>query len=258
MIKYIIADDENPAKDELKYLLNKYSDFSLVGEASDGVTALKLCEDSNADVAFLDIQMPGLTGVEVASRLLKLNKPPFIVFVTAFDSYAIEAFDLHAIDYILKPIEKERLEDAVGHIRNTVSSGGSNGDIESSIEKIKALLNCTDLSKNTSPFITLCNEEQYYPIAFDTIKLAHAINKKTYITTEDTKYCYKNTLTHFDEEAPDYLIRVHRAYVVNIHFIEKIDLWFNGTYQVTIKGEQDTVPVSRHYIKQFKKIMKME
>lgn len=255
MITYIIADDETPARDELKYFLDKYNDFLLVGEASDGENALTLCKIEKPNVAFLDIQMPGLTGVEVTSRLLKLKEPPFIVFVTAFDSYAIEAFDLHAIDYILKPIEHVRLENAVTHIRNIVNSGN---DLENSVKKIKALLNYTDSAKNISPFITLCNEEQYFPIAFEEIKYAHVINKRTYITTEDGKFCYKNTLTHFKEEAPTYLIRVHRAYVVNIHFIEKIDLWFNGTYQITIKGGKETVPVSRHYLKHFKNIMKIE
>ena len=103
MIKVIIADDEEPAREELKYLLGNYPDIRIIDEASDGKMALRKISEYEPDVVFLDIHMPSLTGIETAEKLIKLDRLPHVVFVTAFDAYAIHAFELHAVDYLLKP-----------------------------------------------------------------------------------------------------------------------------------------------------------
>jgi DNA-binding LytR/AlgR family response regulator len=255
MITFIVVDDETPAREELKYLLGKYNDFELAAEASDGKMAIELCKVKKPQVVFLDIQMPGYTGIEVAEKLLQFDNPPYIVFVTAYDSYAIEAFNLHVIDYLLKPIENLRLEQTIDRIRK---NNNSQHDLNLAMEKIKTMMQQQNTQKFSSPYITVCDDDCYYPVSFKKIKYAYTIDKKTYLLTEEGKYCYKNTLTHFEKSSPGNFLRIHRSFVVNIHFIAKIDKWFNGTYKLTIDNEKKSVSVSRQYAPEFRKIMKME
>ena len=117
MLKVIIVDDEQPARDELKYLLSQYDDIEIVGECDNGETAIACCARLKPQVAFLDIQMRGISGIETARILRQAAPDTLIVFATAYDEYALHAFDVHAVDYLLKPFEEDRLADTVERLK---------------------------------------------------------------------------------------------------------------------------------------------
>ena len=123
-LRAVVVDDEQPAREELCFLLGQIEDVTVVGQADNGVSALEVISDVEPNVAFLDVQMPGLTGFEVANLLLQNASPsPWVVFVTAYDQYAIEAFEVNAVDYLLKPVEQGRLDQAVERLRQRFSTG---------------------------------------------------------------------------------------------------------------------------------------
>jgi len=254
MIKVIIADDEEPARAEMKFLLEQYDDINILAEASDGEMAVKLCYEHKPDLVFMDIQMPALSGIEAAEMLINSGTPPYIIFVTAYDSYAIRAFELHAIDYLLKPVETERLESSLDRIRKLLNS---DHDISASLKAMKEMLGGYK-EHRCGKVITVCKDEKFYPVPIDKIKYAYADDKRTYLVTTSGKFIYKNTLHHLEELLPQNFIRTHRSYIVNINYIKDIEPWFNGAYQITIINDEDSVPLSRSHSKYFKEIMQME
>ena len=254
MIKVIIADDEEPARGELKFLLEQYDDISIIAEASDGEMAVRLCHELKPDLVFMDIQMPVLSGVEAAEMLVNSGSPPYIIFVTAYDSYAIRAFELHAIDYLLKPVETERLESSLERVRRLL---GAEGEISLSLKAMKEMLGGYK-EQRCSKVITVCRDEKFYPVPVEKIKYAYADDKRTYMVTVTGKFVYRNTLHHLEELLPGNFIRTHRSYIVNINFIKDIEPWFNGAYQISIINDEDTVPLSRSHTKEFREIMRME
>ena len=143
-LRVLVVDDEQLARDELCFLLGQAGGVEVIGQASDGVQALQQSGQLKPDVVFLDVQMPGLTGFEVARRLLLVDAPPQLVFVTAFDQYALDAFTVNAVDYVLKPVDADRLEQTLERVRQRVSPQPSSqmplstGDLEKVIEAVQA------------------------------------------------------------------------------------------------------------------------
>jgi DNA-binding LytR/AlgR family response regulator len=254
MVNVIIADDEEPARAELRFLLESYDDVNILAEASDGEMAVRLCHEHKPDLIFMDIQMPAISGIEAAETLLSSGNPPYIIFVTAYDAYAIRAFELHAIDYLLKPIEIERLESSMDRIRKLLAS---NNETSISVKAMKEMLGGFVNNRN-SRIITVCRDEKFYPVPLEKIKYAYADDKKTYLVTVNGKFLYKNTLHQLEEILPENFIRTHRSYIVNMQFIKDIEPWFNGAYQISITGDENPVPLSRSHSKSFKEIMHME
>lgn len=254
MIKVIIADDEEPARAELAYLLEKYDDINIVGEASDGEMAVKLCHEQKPDLVFMDIQMPALSGIDAAEILMNSGNPPYIIFVTAYDAYAIRAFELHAIDYLLKPVETERLEASLERIRKLLAS---DHDFPVALKAMRDMLGGYR-EHRCSKVITVCKDEKFYPVLIEKIKYAYADDKRTYLVTTSGKFIYKNTLQHLEELLPENFLRTHRSYIVNINYIKDIEPLFNGAYQISIVNDENPVPLSRSHSKYFKEIMQME
>lgn len=254
MINVIIADDEEPARDELKYLLENYDDINVIAEASDGEMAVRLCNEHKPDLIFMDIQMPAVSGIEAAEILLNSGNTPYIIFVTAYDTYAIRAFELHAIDYLLKPIETERLESSLERIRKLLSSSG---EVTVSLKAMKDMLGGF-VNYRTGRILTVCKDEKFYPVPIEKIKYAYADDKKTNLVTTSGKFLYKNTLHQLEDLLPGNFVRTHRSYIVNIQFIKDIEPMFNGAYQITIINDENPLPLSRSHSKSFKEIMQME
>ena len=253
MVKVIIADDEEPARTELGFLLDRYDDIEILAEASDGEMAVKLCHEHKPDLIFMDIQMPSLSGIEAAEMLINSGDPPYIIFVTAYDAYAIRAFELHAIDYLLKPVEIERLDSSLERIRKLLNS---DHEIILSMKSMKEMLSGFKENRG-SRMITVCRDEKFYPVPVEKIKYAYADDKKTYLVTLSGKFTYKNTLHHLEDLLPENFIRTHKSYIVNINFIKDIEPWFNGAYQISIVNDENPVPLSRSHSKYFKEIMQM-
>lgn len=251
MIKCLIVDDEFPAREEIKYILSKTDKVKIVGEASHGLDAFEKYKNLNPDLIIMDIQMPQINGIEVARMVLNHDPVPMIIFVTAYDQFAIDAFEVNAVDYLLKPISEERLLSRIDKIH----SSRSNEEGIQSIEKLNRLIN--EL-RHTTPCsrISVYHNNKLIPINTKDIIYITVENKFTIITTTSGKYESRNSLNEILKKLePREFFRTHKSYILNLNFIESIDPWFNSTYNINLKGSNTVIPVSRNYVKEFKIIM---
>lgn len=252
MIKCLIVDDEKPAREELEYLLKDFSDISIVGMASHGLEAIKLYRELNPDLIFLDVQMPQINGIEVAEQLITEDKKPLIIFVTAYDNYAIKAFELNAIDYLLKPVSEERLKNALDKVRKTMSNFL---DYEDRLRRLLFEISPKD-SCNMIRKICLYKNGTLIPINTDEIIYATVENRSTVIISKKGRYEYPNTLSHLEEKLNTAnFFRSHRSFLINLNYIEQIEPWFNSTYMIKLRYTDEKIPVSRNQVKRFKEIM---
>ncbi len=226
----MIAEDERLAREELEFLLQQEKDVSLLPSAENGEQLLILYEKYHPDVIFLDIHMPGLTGIEVAETLhsKKSNRKPVIVFTTAYDNYGVKAFELHATDYLLKPFDKTRFQMAMNRIREVVLSK------ESNMPKIDKLV-VTEEEK----IIIIKPEQIGYAVREGRTLRIHALDNRIIET--------KMSLKELEDKLIGFpFYRSHRSYLVNLDAIEMITPWFNGAYNLIINDRlKSKVPVSR-------------
>lgn len=234
-MKCIIVDDESPSREELKYFINNFSSIEIVQEFDDSLDALKFIESNDIDVIFLDINMPKLDGVCLARVIHKFNKDFKIVFITAYKEHAIEAFELEAFDYILKPYSEER--------------------ILTTLKKIERLETCEE-KKCIYDRITLFKGEKMIVVNIEDIYYCTSSERYTLVFTEDEEYTVNMSISEFYNKISEYnFFKSHRSYIMNIDKIEEIIPWFNNTYNVKLRGLDVEIPVSRKNIKEFKHIM---
>lgn len=232
----IIADDEPLAREELRFLLDEIGDVEVVGTASNGLEALELIEKLDPALAFLDIQMPGLDGLGVVRRLRESQiEPPHIIFSTAFDQFAVEAFKLEAMDYLLKPVDRERLAATLARARRAVA--------DRLAEPAPAAAPRTAFTKlllRSGPRNLVIGPEElvYATIANGVITLvaAHAEGQSNFRTIEELQAALD----------PDMFWRAHRSYLVNVNRIREVVPWFKSTYQLRMDDKKmSEIPVSR-------------
>ena len=237
-ISAIVADDEALARDEMKFLLNQIGDVEVIATAANGLEALDLIEKLDPAIAFLDIQMPGLDGLGVVRRLRERGiEPPHIVFSTAFDQFAVEAFRLQAMDYILKPVDKERLEETVNRARRAVAD-----------KNVEAP--ATSLPRPQTPFTKLLLRAGPRNLIVDPQELIFATIDSgviTMVTAQGDGQANFRTLEDLQAVLdPDLFWRAHRSFVVNINRIREVVPWFKSTYQLKMDDKKATeIPVSR-------------
>jgi len=242
-IQTIIIDDEKLARSRLKRMLTKYENIEIVGEAQNGQEGLELIEKLQPDLIFLDIKMPLLSGFEM---LTKLEKSPYIVFTTAYDQYALQAFEENTVDYLLKPIANEKLERAIIKIKKILQKGTR---LPLDLEKLlKTIKNKEDVIKRFSVKIG----DRIFLISDQEIQFFHAEDKYTFLTTSKDNYIIPFTLKELEDKLDqDLFCRVHRSFIVNIEKIESIHKWFGGKLQLKMKNGKEVV-VSQNYISNFK------
>lgn len=253
MIRCIIVDDEKPAREELKYLLRDFGKLEIVGEASHGAEAIELNNRLKPDLIFLDISMPQLSGIEVAQIIIKEQKnKPLIIFVTAFEQFAVEAFEVNAIDYLLKPISKERLEKALYRITNT--NKFTDPEREERIERLISHLKAGDIKRINK--IMVYNNGILIPIAPSEILYVTVEGRNTILFSTKGKFELSSTLSQLEDKlSSNNFFRSHKSYLVNLDYIEAIEPWFNSTFMIKLKYVSEKIPVSRSQSKDFKKIM---
>jgi two-component system response regulator LytT len=238
----IIADDESLARDEMKFLLSQISDVEVIATAANGLEALDLIERLDPAIAFLDIQMPGLDGLGVVKRLReKQIEPPHIVFATAFDQFAVEAFRLQAMDYILKPVDRERLEETISRARRVVADRNVERNIETT---------ASPLPRPATPFTKLLLRAGPRNLIVDPQELIYATIDNgviTMVTAQGDGQANFRTLEDLQAVLdPDLFWRAHRSFVVNINRIREVVPWFKSTYQLKMDDKKATeIPVSR-------------
>ena len=236
-IRVFIAEDEPHSLDRLRSLLEEYSDFTIVGEAQDGIEAIKKIDRLKPDLLFLDIQIPGATGFQV---LEKIKVDPMVVFVTAYDRYAIRAFEENAIDYILKPFSPQRFSKAVKKIveKNYRLS-------QSDVDRLKLSLKEPDYLRRF--VVKLGDEIRILPEA--DVYFFKADNKYVFLHTKDKHYFFDLSLKDLEQNLdPDKFCRIHKSFIVSIDKIKKLKRWFHGEFLVEMKdATESTLKVSRGY-----------
>ncbi|MEQ8171978.1 MAG: LytTR family transcriptional regulator DNA-binding domain-containing protein [Candidatus Eremiobacterota bacterium] len=248
MYTAIVVDDESPAREELITLINEGSeDIEIIGEASSGLSALRLIAEKKPDIVFLDIQMPGIDGLELAREITFMEEKPVIVFVTAYDEYAIKAFELAATDYILKPAHPKRLKKTLERV---ISITGEKPDRDRTVEK---LFTVSCQSKLTRIIARRKGKENRILVDIQDILYFYARGRDCFLVTEGEEFDVKYNLKELEERLDKIFVRCHKSFLVNINHIGEIIPWFTGSYMIKMNDRQKSeVPVSRKYAKEFK------
>ena len=265
-MRAVVVDDEQLARDELGYLLGQLGGIEVIGQAGNGVEALSTIERLQPDVVFLDVQMPGLTGFEVARRMLDTQNGSHIIFVTAYDQHAIEAFEVNAVDYLLKPVEQARLELAVQRARRRIevdrmdraegTAGGPAG-LNAQLEKIVQLV--TERQGRRERLAIKVGERFLLVQSEEIIYASLADEGITVVTGQHTGTSNYRTLDELHERLdPTVFWRVHRSHLVNINKIKEIVPWFSRNYILRMKDEKATeIPVSRTQTRRLREYLKL-
>jgi two-component system, LytTR family, response regulator LytT len=247
MLTVVIADDEQLARDEITYLLKQFPQVELVGAAANGLEAADLIERAEPDAAFLDVQMPGLDGLGVIRRLKERDVPlPYFVLATAFDNYAIEAFRLEAMDYLLKPIEKERLGETLERIRRAVDSRPTEAPAPPSAEP-------------RSKIVVRSGARHWIVDAEDIIYATIDEGLITIVTTQFEGEANYRTIEELQTSLDPHIFwRVHRSYLVNINRIREVIPWFKSSFLLKMDDKKGAeIPVSRVQTKRLREMFRL-
>ena len=250
----LVADDEQLAREELCFLLGQMDGVNVVAQATNGVEALDEISRVSPDVAFLDVQMPGLTGLEVARRLLQNGDSPGVIFVTAFDRRAIEAFEVNAVDYLLKPIDVNRLEQAVARAR---TRRGVNQPIAGQLDRLVRLMAG---QKDRREQVAVKVNDRFVLVQSDDIIYASlAEDSITIVTGQVSGTSNDRTLDELHARLdPDVFWRVHRSHLVNINKVKEIVPWFSRNYILRMADAKATeIPVSRSQTKRLRDYLRL-
>jgi len=238
-IRVIIIEDEKPARDLLKVYLADFPEVGLIGEYDNGFDGLKAINESKPDAIFLDVQMPKLTGFEL---LEVLEHHPEVVFTTAYDQYAIKAFEQNAVDYLLKPFSRERLGEAMSKLKSRLAKKEAHQDAQSGIEKIKIHLAEGDELLHR---VVIKKTGKIHVISTNDINFLEAQDDYVMIYTDEGKYLKQQTMKYFEKHLdPSMFVRVHRSYIANISCIERIEPYEKTNFVLILK-DGNKVPVSR-------------
>lgn len=233
-IKTMIIDDEPHSRDELSHLLSEHKDIEVIDRCTDAQSGLVSIMNKEPDLVFLDIDMPKINGLELASSLNKLKKKPKVIFATAHEQYAAKAFRVQAFDYLLKPFDEEELREALSRYRDQTDDKESD---ERTIESRLTRLAVED------------NEEISY-IDPNTIIYMAREERDTVIRTIEKEYRLRTPLKDLKQKLAGYpFVQTHKSYLVNAAEIAGLIPWFNGAYQIKLKGVKEEIPASRTYVR---------
>ena len=251
-LRCVIVDDEHPSLDELSHLLTDMEGMDILACVDSGKRALTDIKELKPDVVFLDIKMPGLDGFSVAREILTFREPPLIVFATAYDEYAVKAFEINAIDYILKPFSKERLARTVQRIKQVKAKGLEQSDLREIIDRLSDKISTKEFVR-----VSVLENGRILLISPEEVFFCSAYEGRSKVYTRDNSFLCSATLNKLENhlQAEDFF-RVHRSFLVNLKHIKEIVPWFNGKYLITMQDSQSTeITVSRSKVKDLKKIL---
>ena len=240
MLKVLLVDDERLARSELKRLLNDYPDVEVIGEAANANEGLEKIESLNPDLVFLDIQMPGKSGFDM---LTELEKAPHVIFVTAFDEYALKAFEVNALDYLMKPVEPKRLSDALIKVRQ-----------EDEAERL-SYNNRGMLSENDQVFVK--DGERCWFVKLSEVRLFESVGNYAKVFFGTNKPLILKSLNALEERLDEKtFFRANRKHIINLRMIDKIEPYFNGGLLLDLIGGEK-IEVSRRQAVKFKEMMSL-
>lgn len=224
--KVLIIDDEPPARDIIRYYLNAFPELTVIGEEEDGFSGLKSIRELEPDLVFLDVQMPRLTGFEM---LELLENPPLIIFSTAYDQYALKAFEMSATDYLLKPYSAERFGTAVKKALSRLASGKANN--------VEILTNALEEQPEFLQRIAVKAKHNVHVIPVNDILYLEAEGDYVMIHLADARYLKEKTMKYFETHLdPAQFVRIHRSFIVNVNYIARLELYDKEQYSVRLKN----------------------
>jgi two-component system, LytTR family, response regulator LytT len=281
-ISALIIDDEQLARDELKYLLDSVGGVDVVAQGTNGIEAVDLIEEHHPDLVFLDVQMPGLDGFAVIQRLMERNRKkagagneaeplPQIVFATAYDQYAVRAFDVNAVDYLLKPFDLTRVQQAVDRVRSRMNGGASTAagtsqlteaPIESQLDALLRLLNRPHGASRSPQPAKLIVQAQSRLLLVDQAEICFAAIDEGVIRVVTQAFEGHSKCRTLEELLelldPTLFWRAHRGFVVNINHIREVVPWFKSSYQLRMNDKKQTeIPVSRAQTKRLRELFNL-
>jgi len=236
-LRAVIVDDERLARKDLHSLLADFKHIEVVGEADNVASAAKLIKQKNPELVFLDIQMPGESGFDL---LEKTDVRARVIFVTAFDEYAIRAFEVDAVDYLLKPVNPERLRRAIEKVEK---------------EDIKHIESRRKLGYDDTMFLTINTSLKFIRVN-SILCIEAAGDYSEMITTEGKKGLVQKSMSEWEDRLPEnHFCRIHRSTIVNLENVAKVEEWFNSAYHVHLKGIETPFVMSRRYAARLKEKM---
>ena len=250
----LIADDEAPARSELRYILETLVPEAIFYEAINGEQVLSLVEREPIDVILLDINMPGLDGLAVAAMIMDKPDPPLIVFATAYDEHALRAFELAALDFVVKPFDERRLARTMERVRHALDERAV------MIQKQSALHQYLQQATPSSSMTKLWGQQEnecWALVDYHNILWVVAEAKKVYVqTTAGDKLWVRYTLKELEPRLSAHsFVRVHKSYLVNLDHVAEVSAWFSGAYVIRMADEAHTqIPISRGYAAHLKKV----
>ncbi|HEY2433059.1 MAG TPA: LytTR family DNA-binding domain-containing protein [Vicinamibacterales bacterium] len=230
--RVLIVDDEPLARERLRSLLSEDSGFEVAGEAGDGAAAAQAIATLNPDLVFLDVQMPGGDGFDVIDAV-GADKMPFVVFVTAYDRYALRAFDVHALDYLLKPFDRERFRQALTRANQQLDKQ-KEGDIE---RRLAAIVNDLRPTKARADRFVVKSGGRIFFVRTSEIDWIEAAGNYVKLHVGNDSHLIRETMNNVEGKlSPETFVRIHRCHIVNIEQVRELQPWFNGEYVVFLKN----------------------
>ena len=273
-ISALIIDDEQLARDELAYLLEAAADVDVVAQGTNGIEAVELIEEHHPDLVFLDVQMPGLDGFAVIQRVMERHSKqkngstwslPQFVFATAYDQYAVRAFDVNAVDYLLKPFDRVRVDKALERVRGRITNGvaaASDSPIESQLDALLNLLKSPQNGPRATQRAKLIVQAGSRLLLVDQAEICFAEIEEGVIRVvtqqfEGQSKC-RTIEELLDQLDPAVFWRAHRSFVANINQIREVVPWFKSTYQLRMNDKKQTeIPVSRAQTKRLRELFNL-
>jgi two-component system, LytTR family, response regulator len=253
-VHILIADDEAPARGELRFILEGLVPYARFYEAANGYEALDVVEAEPVDVVFLDINMPGMDGLAAAATIVDLPEPPLIVFATAYDEHALRAFELAALDYVVKPFDERRLARSIERVRQAIAERATLAQRQAAM---RTYLGRMAPAGGLTKLWGQRDNESRVLVDYRDILWVVAEEKRVYVqTSANEKLLVRNTLKELETRlVPHNFARVHKGYLVNLDHVAEVEPWFSGTYVVRMADVALTeIPMSRRYAAHLKEL----
>ena len=240
VIRTLVVDDERYSREELIHLLKQHPSIEIIGEGESGEQAIVQAMQLQPDVMFLDVEMPIMNGMDAAKAIQKLKNVPKIVFATAYPQFGVEAFRLEAVDYLLKPYDEDQLAETVSRLVKLCLKSEENKPVKSA-GRLAVEVEGEILYIHPNDILYISREE-----------------KVSKIVTVEHEYEVKTTMKELEERLHEYpFFRIHKSYLVHLGYVSRLTPWFNGAYQLELKGRTEMLSVSRTYAKAFRAAMEL-
>lgn len=249
MLDVVLVDDEVLSLEQLEYILKGFDNIKILGVFDDSVEAIKEIKKIKPHVVMLDISMPQINGFELASLMQDMRLNTYVIFITSHDEFALKAFEVQAVDYILKPFSKQRIKKALDRVEERMAVNQQNqGNLNDFVQRY---INYTELS-----CIPVWKKDSIVLLNISDIYYCTVEDKKTYICTDHECYLSNDTLNSLEKKfRSKKFVRCYRSYIVNLDYVDKIVPMFNQTYIIKLRGMDFEIPVSRHYGQELKALL---